>query len=105
MSLNQNTVKARLQETVNSHSHTSDSWRALLESGRSYPRSKPAVVVSSEKHMEKDEEWERGQRGLAHEVTSEEGLKGWVKVKDVGRGVCEKDGKVCVDAVKTVIKG
>jgi hypothetical protein len=101
--LNENLRKSRLQETFGSHSHTSASFRALLQSGRDYPASKPAIVISSKDRMDKDANWAEGQRGLAKEVTSEEGLVEWVKVHDVGHGVCAKAG-VCENAVKKLLK-
>ena len=55
--------------------------------------------------MEKDERWTEGQRGLAEEVTSDEGLVGWEKVPGVGHAVCEGPGrKVCERAVRLLLK-
>lgn len=111
LSLNQNTVKARLQETYNSHSHTSGSWRALLrtqtgDKARRFPRDKPSVVISEKGHMERDEEWKEGQKGLAKQVIGDEGLKGWWVVDNEGkRGVCEgKNGDKCLEAVLEVMQ-
>jgi hypothetical protein len=101
--LNENLRKSRLQETFGSHSHTSPSFRALLESGKKYPARKPAIVISSKDRMKKDKGWAEGQRGLAKEVTGDEGLVEWIKVSGVRRGVCEKEG-VCEDAVKRLLK-
>jgi hypothetical protein len=48
--------------------------------------------------------WEEGQRGLAEEVTSDEGLVDWIKVQGVGHWVCEGDGKsVCEKALRKLI--
>lgn len=107
--LNENLEKARLQETFSSHSHTSMSFRALLERGYKYPRKLPAVVVSSQEHMDSNAAWAEGQRGLAEEVTAEEGLLEWVKVKKgghVGKRVCEgKEGRAaCEQAVRMVLE-
>lgn len=103
--LSESLQKARLQETFGSHSHTSESFRALLASGRTYPGNKPAIVISSNKRMEADESWAEGQRGLAEEVTGEEALIAWEKVRGVGHFVCEGDGlAVCQDAVKKLLK-
>ena len=103
--LNENLQKARLQETFGAHSHTSSSFRALLESGRRYPATAPAVVISSSKRMAKDEEWAEGQRGLAEEVTGEDALVSWEKVDSTTRWVCEGEGKVvCQDAVKRLLE-
>ncbi|WVQ96013.1 hypothetical protein IAU59_003113 [Kwoniella sp. CBS 9459] len=97
--------KARLQETMGSQSRTSTSFRALLESGHAYPASKPAIVISSKKRVESDEKWAEGQRVLAQEVTSEEGLVGWKQVEEVGHYVCEGHGKrVCEEAVEKLLK-
>ena len=102
--LNENLRKARLQETFGAHSHTSSSFRALLESGRDYPGNKPAVVISSSRRMVDDEEWAEGQRGLAEEVTGEEALVAWEKVDGIGRWVCEGVGKAtCENAVKRLL--
>ena len=101
--LNENILKARLQEVLGSHSHSSASFRALLESGRDYPRDRPAIIVSSQQRMEADEAWAAGQRGLASEVTSEEGLVEWIKV-DAGHRVCDGSGRaICEDAVKRLL--
>lgn len=100
--LNENLRKARLQETFGSHSHTSTSFVALLKSGKEYPATKPAIVISSQDRMDKDDGWAEGQRGLAEEVTGEEGLVEWIKVKGVGHGVCKKEG-TCEDAVKKLL--
>ena len=103
--LSENLQKARLQETFGAHSHTSSSFRALLESGRQYPSARPAIVLSSLRMMEEDEEWAEGQRGLAEEVTAEEGLVSWEKVQGVDHWVCEGEGKaVCENAVKRLLK-
>ena len=111
LSLNQNTVKARLQETYSSHSHASGSWRALLrtqtgDKNRRYPRDVPAVIISEKGHMDKDEEWKEGQKGLARQVVGEDGLKGWWTVDNKGkRGVCEGEhGGKCLEAVLEVLK-
>ncbi|KAI9639024.1 uncharacterized protein MKK02DRAFT_31286 [Dioszegia hungarica] len=103
--LNENLEKARLQETFSAHSHTSASFRTLLERGYRYPRKAPAVVVSSQEHMDGNAVWAEGQRGLAEEVTAEEGLVGWLKVKKGGKRVCEgKEGReVCEEAVRMVL--
>lgn len=107
--LNQRLQKARLQETFASHSHTSHSFRTLLDSERDYPRGAPAVVLSSKRHMEDDQDWAQGQRGLWEEVTGEEGRQSgdWVVLdQDVGgRHVCEspEGSKACNDAVRKVI--
>lgn len=102
--LSESLRKARLQESFNSHSHTSASFRSLLKSGRDYPSSKPAIVISSQNRMNKVEGWEEGQRGLAKEVTSDEGLVEWLKVPDVGHWVCEDEGrKVCERALLKLI--
>lgn len=108
--LNQRLQKARLQETFASHSHISHSFRTLLDSERHYPGTAPAVVLSSRHHMDTDEDWKQGQRGLWEEVTSEEGRKAgeWVVLKgDVGgRHVCESQegAKACARAVQMVLK-
>jgi len=103
--LNESIEKARLQETFDSHSHTSVSFRALLESFRKYPRGRPAVVISSVRRMAEDEEWAEGQRGLAEEVTGEEALVGWEKVEGIGHWVCEGEGKVvCEQAVRMLLR-
>ena len=99
--LNENLRKARLQETFGAHSHTTPSFRALLESGKHYPSSKPAIVISSNARMSKDDAWAEGQRGLAEEVTGE-GLVEWVKVNGTGHGVCKAHG-VCEKAVKKLL--
>lgn len=102
--LNENIQKARLQETFGAHSHTSASFRALLYSGKNYPSTKPAIVVSSRDRMDKVEGWEEGQRGLAEEVTSTEGLISWEKVENEGHHVCEATGRsVCEDAMTRLL--
>jgi hypothetical protein len=54
--------------------------------------------------MDKVEGWEEGQRGLAQEVTSDEGLVDWIKVKGVGHWVCEGNGtSVCEKALMKLI--
>lgn len=103
--LNENLRKARLQETFGAHSHTSSAFRALLESGRHYPASKPAIVISSSRRMAEDEDWAEGQRGLAEEVTGEDALVSWEKVDGVSRWVCEGEGKtICAGAIKKLLK-
>ena len=102
--LSETLQKARLQESFNSHSHTSLSFRSLLKSGKQYPATKPAIVISSLDRMSKSENWEEGQRGLAEEVTSDEGLVDWIKVPGVGHWVCEGDGlKVCEKALRKLV--
>jgi hypothetical protein len=56
--------------------------------------------------MDRDEEWKEGQKGLAHQVVGEDGLKGWWVVDNAGkRGVCEgAHGGRCLDAVLEVLK-
>ncbi|OCF43814.1 hypothetical protein I317_02256 [Kwoniella heveanensis CBS 569] len=103
--LNEKLRKARLQETMGSQSRTSASFRALLESGHAYPASTPAIVISSKKRMDEDEQWAEGQRVLAQEVTAEEGLMSWKQVNEVGHYVCEGHGKkVCEDAVEKLLR-
>ncbi len=103
--LNENLRKARLQETFGAHSHASSSFRALLESGRSYPAGTPAIVISSSRRLAEDEEWAAGQRGLAEEVTGEDALVSWEKVDGIGHWVCEGEGKsVCESSVKKLLK-
>ncbi|WWC65769.1 uncharacterized protein I303_108391 [Kwoniella dejecticola CBS 10117] len=104
--LNENLRKARLQETIGSQSMNSKSFRILLESGYKYPSSKPAIVLSSKDRIEKDERWAEGQRVLAEEVTAEEGLVDWIKVKEVGHFVCEsEEGKgICEDSILKLVK-
>jgi hypothetical protein len=58
--LNENLRKARVQESFGSHSHTSSSFRALLESGGKYPSSRKAVVISSVERMKRDGQRDRG---------------------------------------------
>lgn len=54
--------------------------------------------------MSRSENWEEGQRGLAEEVTSDEGLVDWIKVPGVGHWVCEGDGqKVCEKALRKLV--
>ena len=102
--LSENMQKARLQESFNSHSHTSNSFRSLLKSGKMYPSHAPAIVISSQDRIDTVTGWEEGQRGLAEEVTSEEGLVDWIKVKGQGHWVCEDDGRVvCEKALKKLI--
>lgn len=75
-----------------------------MQSGKQYPASKPAIVISSLDRMNRSETWEEGQRGLAEEVTSEEGLVDWIKVPGVGHWVCEGDGqKVCEKALRKLV--
>lgn len=100
--LNEKLRKARLQETFGAHSHTTPSFRALLESGKHYPASKPAIVISSNARMNRSGGWAEGQRGLAEEVTGD-GLVEWLKVDDVGHGVC-KASDVCEKAVKRLLE-
>lgn len=102
--LNQNLQKARLQETFGSHSHTSESFQALLGSGHKYPADVPAIVISSLRRISADEEWAEGQRQLAEEVTSKNGLVDWVKVKGVGHHVCASREQVCEKAVRKLLK-
>lgn len=102
--LSENMQKARLQESFNSHSHTSTSFSSLLKSGKLYPAHAPAIVISSQDRIDNVTGWEEGQRGLAEEVTSEEGLVDWIKVQGVGHWVCEGDGKkVCEKALRKLI--
>jgi len=102
--LNENLLKARLQETFGAHSYSSASFRALLESGSKYPRDKKAIVISSKGKMEADENWAEGQRGLAEEVTSEEGLVEWIRVEG-GHRVCEGEGRSeCERAITTLLR-
>lgn len=102
--LSETLQKARLQESFNAHSHTSSSFRTLLRSGKEYPASKPAIVISSLDRMNKVDGWEEGQRGLAEEVTSDEGLVEWIKVPDVGHWVCEGDRRpVCEKALRKLL--
>ncbi|WVW86983.1 hypothetical protein I302_109039 [Kwoniella bestiolae CBS 10118] len=97
--------KSRLQETIGSQSRTSASFRVLLESGYKYPSSRPAIVLSSEKRMKDDESWAEGQRVLAEEVTSDEGLVEWLQVRGVGHFVCEGDGRgACEGAIGKLLK-
>ncbi|KAK8849618.1 hypothetical protein IAR55_004953 [Kwoniella newhampshirensis] len=103
--LNEKLQKARLQETIGSLSRSSASFRALLESGRKYPAGKKAIVISSKDRMNKDGVWAEGQRVLAEEVTSEEGLLSWAKVEGVGHFVCEGQGRrVCEDSLKKLLR-
>ncbi|WVR08105.1 hypothetical protein IAU60_005151 [Kwoniella sp. DSM 27419] len=96
--------KARLQETMGSQSRTSTSFRVLLESGYKFPGKRPAIVLSSKSRMDADEKWAEGQRVLAHEVTSEEGLVEWTPVEKVGHYVCEDQGRtVCEKAIKKLL--
>jgi hypothetical protein len=102
--LSETMQKARLQESFNSHSHTSTSFRSLLKSGREYPANKPAIVITSQHRIDTVDGWEEGQRGLAEEVTSEEALVDWIKVQGVGHWVCEGEGRrVCEQALKKLI--
>jgi hypothetical protein len=103
--LNENIQKARLQETFGAHSHTSASFRSLLYSGKTYPSTKPAIIISSKDRLDNLEGWDEGQRGLAEEVTSSEGLISWEKVETGGHHVCEAEGrKVCEKAMKRLLK-
>ncbi|ORY34831.1 hypothetical protein BCR39DRAFT_132887 [Naematelia encephala] len=102
--LNENLRKARLQETWGSHSHTSASFRALLGSGQNYPRDAPAIVISSQERMDGDETWAEGQRGLAEEVTGEDGLVEWLKVDGDTKWVCEGEGRaVCEESLRKLL--
>ncbi|WWC95765.1 hypothetical protein V866_002631 [Kwoniella sp. B9012] len=103
--LNEKLRKSRLQETIGSQSRTSASFRVLLESGYKYPSTKPAIVISSEKRMREDENWAEGQRVLAEEVTSDDGLVDWIKVDKVDHFVCENDGRqICEDSIVKLLK-
>ncbi|WRT69643.1 uncharacterized protein IL334_006632 [Kwoniella shivajii] len=103
--LNEKLRKARLQETMGNQSRTSLSFRTLLESGYKYPSTKPAIILSSKNRMTKDESWSEGQRVLAEEVTSEEGLVDWLQIEDVDHFVCEGSGKqVCEHSIKKLLR-
>lgn len=55
--------------------------------------------------MEKDSDWEEGQRGLAEEVTGKKGLMDWKKVEG-GKWVCEGEGRrVCEESLRSLIGG
>ena len=69
-----------------------------------YPAHAPAIVISSQDRIDKVTGWEEGQRGLAEEVTSDEGLVDWIKVKGQGHWVCEGEGRhVCEKALRRLI--
>ncbi|WWC73747.1 uncharacterized protein I206_107719 [Kwoniella pini CBS 10737] len=104
--LNENLRKSRLQETIGSQSINSKSFRILLESGYKYPSFKPSIILSSNKRMKNDEIWLEGQRVLAKEVTSEEGLIDWIKIDNVDHFVCESEqGKsICENSILKLIK-
>ncbi|KAK6908529.1 hypothetical protein I204_06509 [Kwoniella mangroviensis CBS 8886] len=103
--LNEKLRKSRLQETIGSQSRTSASFRVLLESGYKYPSTKPAIVLSSDRRMKDDESWAEGQRVLAEEVTSDDGLVDWIKVDKVDHFVCENDGRqFCEDSIVKLLK-
>ncbi|OCF62152.1 hypothetical protein L486_01819 [Kwoniella mangroviensis CBS 10435] len=103
--LNEKLRKSRLQETIGSQSRTSASFRVLLESGYKYPLTKPAIVLSSDRRMKDDESWAEGQRVLAEEVTSDDGLVDWIKVDKVDHFVCENDGRqFCEDSIVKLLK-
>lgn len=54
--------------------------------------------------MDSLEGWQEGQRGLAEEVTSEEGLVDWIKVPGVGHWVCEGEGRpICEKALRRLV--
>jgi hypothetical protein len=76
----------------------------LLESNERYPKDARAIVLSSNRTMSADADWAEGQRGLAEEVTSDEGLVDWIKVDGVGHRVCEGHGKkVCERALRRLL--
>ncbi|KAL7425069.1 hypothetical protein Q5752_000757 [Cryptotrichosporon argae] len=88
-------LRARLQESLDAHAIDSPSSRALRDSSSHFPRNRPAIVLSSRRRVEADDNWADGQRVLANQVTTK-GLVEWTLVDDVGHFVCERQGReVC----------
>ncbi|WWC92749.1 uncharacterized protein L201_007708 [Kwoniella dendrophila CBS 6074] len=104
--LNENLRKSRLQELIGSQSKSSKSFRELLESSYKFPSTKPTIILSSEDRMNNNENWKQGQRILAEEITSEEGLLDWIKIKNSNHFVCEsQEGKqICEDSIRKLLK-
>ena len=98
------------QEAFLSHSWSSPSFRALLESLRDYPADAPTIVLSSSQRMQEDTNWARSQRDLWDEVVDERGRVRWTVVGGedkalVGHDICSdvQGKKECEEAVMELL--